>query len=101
MQPGKSNATLAPVIAHLPRPGEQITVNGLKLNLTGLLPPDKGYFFLDGSLTAPPCSEGVSWAVLKTPITIGTEQLSAFRRLFSGNVRPLQALNGRLIKQSM
>lgn len=101
IQPGETNAAFAPVFRHLPREGEKITVDGLKLDLPALLPADKGYYSFAGSLTTPPCSEGVSWMVLKNPIHLGPEQINAFRRVFNANARPLQALNGRVIKESM
>lgn len=101
IQPGKTNAALAPVFAHLPREGEKITVDGLQLDLPALMPANKGYYSFAGSLTTPPCSEGVNWMVLKTPIELGSEQIKAFRHLFNANARPLQATNGRVIKESM
>ncbi len=101
MQPGKTNAAFAPVFAHLPRKGEKITVDDLALDLAAMLPEDKGYYSFEGSLTTPPCSEGVNWMVLKTPIQLGAEQIKAFRRIYSANARPIQPLNGRVIKESM
>ena len=101
MQPGKTNAAFAPVFAHLPRKGEKITVDDLTLDLAAMLPADKGYYSFEGSLTTPPCSEGVNWMVLKTPIQLGAEQIKAFRRIYSANARPIQPLNGRVIKESM
>ena len=101
MQPGKSNAAFAPVFAHLPRKGEAITVDGLTLDLAAMLPADKGYYSFAGSLTTPPCSEGVNWMVLKTPIKLGVEQIKAFRRVFNANARPIQPLNGRVIQESL
>lgn len=101
MQPGKTNAAFAPVFAHLPRKGEKISVDDLKLNLAAMLPTDKGYYSFEGSLTTPPCSEGVNWMVMKKPITLGTEQIKAFRRIFNANARPVQALGSRVIKESI
>lgn len=101
IQPGKTNPAFAPVFEHLPREGEKITVDGLKLNLQAMLPAEKGYYSFAGSLTTPPCSEGVSWMVLKNPIQLGPEQIKAFRSAYSANARPLQASNGRVIKESM
>lgn len=101
IQPGKNNAAYAPVFAHLPRPGEKITVDDLKLDLQAMLPKDKGYYSFEGSLTTPPCSEGVSWMVLKNPIALGSDQIKAFRRLFNANARPVQPLNDRVIRESL
>ena len=101
IQPGKSNAAYEPVFAHLPRKGESINVDGLKLNLAAMLPADTGYYAFEGSLTTPPCSEGVHWMLMKKPVTLGAHQIKAFRRLFNANVRPLQPPNGRIIKESM
>lgn len=100
LEPGPSNEALAPVFAHLPRPGEKITVDDLVLDLAAMLPSDRRYYAFEGSLTTPPCSEGVNWMVLKTPVRLGAEQIKAFRRLFNANARPVQPLNGRVVQES-
>jgi carbonic anhydrase len=97
---GRSNADYAPVFAHLPRPGEKIAVDALELDLPRLLPSGKGYYAYQGSLTTPPCSEGVNWMILKNPIVLGAGQVKAFRRLFSANARPVQPLHGRIVEES-
>jgi len=103
MQPGPitKNEAYAPIFDHLPRPNEKITVEGLVLDLATLLPTEKGYYSFDGSLTTPPCSESVNWMVLKRPVALGNEQIKAFRRLFNANARPVQPLNGRIVKESL
>jgi carbonic anhydrase len=53
-----------------------------------------------GSLTAPPCSEGVTWYVLKDPVDISAKQIDSFAKLYPHDVRPLQPLNGRVVKES-
>jgi carbonic anhydrase len=53
-----------------------------------------------GSLTTPPCSEGVLWMVMKTPVPISPEQIAVFSRLYPMNARPIQSVSGRLIKES-
>jgi len=53
-----------------------------------------------GSLTTPPCSEGVLWMVMKQPVGISPEQVSVFSRLYPMNARPIQQTAGRLIKES-
>jgi carbonic anhydrase len=70
------------------------------IDLNSLLPTDRSYFTYMGSLTTPPCSEGVLWLVMKTPMPISPEQVGIFARLYPMNARPIQAVAGRLIKES-
>lgn len=69
------------------------------LNLNELLPTDQRYYQFMGSLTTPPCTEGVLWQVLKQPVTLGPDQLKLFTKLFPMNARPVQAVNGRLVRE--
>lgn len=63
-----------------------------------LMPKNQSYFRFSGSLTTPPCSEGVRWIIMKTPMTASTPQIVQLERaLRYPNNRPLQELNGRLI----
>jgi carbonic anhydrase len=71
------------------------------LDLNELLPTDQRYYQFMGSLTTPPCTEGVLWMVLKQPVTLGPDQLKLFTRLFPMNARPVQAVNGRLVREAM
>jgi len=99
---GKANETYAPVFAHLPaRAGETLTADDLTLDLAALLPTEKGYYSFEGSLTTPPCSEGVNWMVLKQPVKLSAQQIQRFRQMFSFNARPIQPLNGRVVKESL
>jgi carbonic anhydrase len=70
-----------------------VTVDAAKL-----LPENKGYYTFQGSLTTPPCSEDVTWFVLKTPRKIGDAQVAAFGKIYPLNARPVQPLNGRAIQ---
>ncbi|ANQ83981.1 putative carbonic anhydrase [Azoarcus olearius] len=70
------------------------------IDLGALLPASPGHFLYMGSLTTPPCTEGVLWVVMKTPVTISDEQLGIFARLYPRNARPIQPANGRLILES-
>ena len=69
------------------------------LNLNELLPTDQRYYQFMGSLTTPPCTEGVLWQVIKQPVTLGPDQLKLFTKLFPMNARPVQAINGRLVRE--
>lgn len=70
------------------------------IDLMQLLPENGGYWTYMGSLTTPPCTEGVLWMVMKQPLQVSAEQVSIFSRLYRNNARPVQPLNGRLIKES-
>ncbi len=71
-----------------------------ELDMNHLLPADRRYFTYMGSLTTPPCSEGVLWMVLQQPMPVAPEQVNVFSRLYPMNARPIQQASGRLIKQS-
>ena len=70
------------------------------LDMSHLLPPDRRYYTYMGSLTTPPCSEGVLWMVMQQPVPVSNEQIGVFSRLYPMNARPIQQASGRLIKQS-
>jgi carbonic anhydrase len=69
------------------------------MDLTMLLPTQRQYYTYMGSLTTPPCTEGVLWMVMKQPTMVSPEQVGIFGRLYQNNARPVQATSGRLIKE--
>ena len=79
--------------------GDEVAARGL-LDVGELLPAQRSYFTYMGSLTTPPCSEGVLWVVMKQPQPISAEQIGIFARLYPMNARPIQSASGRLIKES-
>jgi|HubBroStandDraft_1064217.scaffolds.fasta_scaffold07666_2 carbonic anhydrase len=96
---GRANATIAQLWEHMPASEGQEAV-AVALNPADMLPHNTGYYMYMGSVTAPPCTEGVKWFVLKTPVDISAAQVAAFARLYPNDVRPLQPLNGRIVKES-
>lgn len=101
VRPGNANPTVKTVWQHMPSREGQEEVAGIEINPGELLPRDTAaYYIYIGSVTAPPCTEGVTWLVLKTPIEMSTEQIQAFAKLYPNNARPPQPLNGRVVKQS-
>ena len=68
------------------------------INPNGLLPAAHGYYRYPGSLTTPPCSEGVQWMVLKERLHVSPRQVKAFKKLFPVNARPLQDLHDRVVE---
>lgn len=95
-----ANATLATLWAHLPAsPGQSEKVAAM-VNPGGLLPRNRGYWTYTGSLTIPPCTEGVRWFVFEQAISISRSQYDAFANLYKMNSRPTQDLHGRRIQAS-
>jgi carbonic anhydrase len=72
----------------------------VQIDINQLLPKEKDYYTFNGSLTTPPCSEGVKWVVLKQTVSISAEQLAQYQAVYTGNARPLQALNDRKVSSS-
>lgn len=70
----------------------------VQINPMSLLPADRNFYSFQGSLTTPPCTEGVQWLVMKTPVELGREQLNHFGALYPMNARPIQPVNDRVIK---
>ena len=86
---------------NLPKKKEiETVVDAVKINVADLLPTNKAYYTFAGSLTTPPCSEGVTWFVLKTPTSISTDEVARFARSYPMNARPVQPLNGREVRAS-
>ena len=97
---GSAQAIVQSVWNNLPlEKGDEVRA-GTRIDLSQLLPEDKRYYTYMGSLTTPPCSEGVLWMVMKQPVPISVEQVSIFSRLYPMNARPIQQADGRLIKES-
>jgi len=98
MDIGKENQVLAPLWAKMPQSeGEKVALDNMKIDLMSLLPQNTTYYSYIGSLTTPPCTEGVHWMVMSDRITVSKEQVEAFTKLFPHSTRPLQALNGRKV----
>jgi carbonic anhydrase len=100
LKAGKANTTLARLWAHMPKAEGEEKVARLEVNPLDLIPRKQGYYTYVGSQTAPPCSEGVIWFVLKAPVEISAQQIEAFAKLYPHDVRPLQPLNGRVVQES-
>ena len=97
---GSAQSIVQTVWNNLPlEKGDEVRA-GSRIDLSQLLPDDKRYYTYMGSLTTPPCSEGVLWMVMKQPVPISVEQVAIFSRLYPMNARPIQQADGRLIKES-
>ncbi|WP_082568216.1 carbonic anhydrase [Pelomonas sp. Root1217] len=101
MDKGARLPLIQAVFDNLPKAKEQeASVAGIGIDLNALLPDNRAYYSFTGSLTTPPCSEGVSWFVLKTPVQVSAEQIARFGHVYAMNARPVQPLNGRVIQVS-
>lgn len=96
----KPNALLATLWEHLPTAAGKTDKVTDMVNPGGLLPADRGYWTYSGSLTTPPCTEGVRWFVLEQQVTLSRDQLRAFAALYKVNTRPNRDLNNRRIEAS-
>ena len=100
LKQGKANAALKPVFDGLPQAANDKAALGEPFNVADLLPSDRGYYKFMGSLTTPPCSEGVQWQVLKQPVEVSRDQIRMFQKLYKANARPIQPLNRRTVEQT-
>jgi carbonic anhydrase len=96
---GEVNPLLEKIGHHLPsEKGQKNAPEAVTINVAGLLPEDKDYYRYNGSLTTPPCSEGLRWIVLKQPLTASAEQIKQFKAaMHHDNNRPLQPINARFV----
>lgn len=84
--------------AGLPEKNGDTTVTDELIDLADALSSTSSYYTYLGSLTTPPCSENVTWIVLKKPEKFSQAQFEAFRRILGNDFRPLQDLNGRTVR---
>jgi len=102
LKEGKENPFLARIWGHLPTEvNHEMTVAGTEVNVADLLPAKKAFFNYSGSLTTPPCSEGVTWLVMDRSVEVSKAQADKFRGLIHENARPVQPLNDRKVRHRM
>lgn len=93
---GLHNPTVEPIWAHLPAEmGVETHYPAVAVDVDALLPAERTSYRYDGSLTTPPCTEGVTWMLMTTPIQFSPEQIAAFTEIITKNNRPIQPPNGR------
>ena len=79
---------------------KEVSPPAVNINAAALLPATLGYYTYTGSLTTPPCSEGVRWMVLKTPSPVSAREVNVFATRYPNDARPVQPLNGREVISS-
>jgi carbonic anhydrase len=98
VEQGKANKAFEPIWLHLPKQkGLEAHLENVAIDVNKLLPRRKAAYRYEGSLTTPPCTEGVTWIVMKQRVQLSAEQIEAFRSILDGNNRPVQQLNERVV----
>jgi carbonic anhydrase len=100
INPGRSNDFLQSIFEHVPHQKEKEESIDLTVDATSLLPQERPYYTFSGSLTTPPCSEHVTWFVLKNPVEASVSQIKMFAKIYQNNARPVQPLSGRTVLAS-
>ena len=98
MDRGNPNAVMAMLWPHMPKTAGATEKVPDIVNPGGFLPADRGYWTYVGSLTAPPCTEGVRWIIYENALSLSLDQLRTFMMLYRMNSRPLQDPHGRRIE---
>ncbi|CAA0197637.1 carbonic anhydrase [Tenacibaculum maritimum] len=100
-QEGKGSLPFDFLESYLPLKKNESKEVGKSFSLSNILPKKTAYYYYIGSLTTPPCTEGVNWIVFKAPITVSKMQIEKMHQsLPDHNYRPIQLLNGRTIEFS-
>lgn len=100
IEEGKFNSDYALLWTYLPSAVSRHSENGVAIDAARFLPSSHVYYQYTGSLTTPPCQEGVHWCVLERPVELSKGQIETFRKVIHGNNRPVQPRNGREIVRS-
>jgi carbonic anhydrase len=94
IEEGAENPAFAPVWAHLPTTETPVFDTGEMVNVANLLPTEQLVYRYTGSLTTPPCTEGILWSVMATPVQMSPEQIDDFTSIFAEGInRPVQPVN--------
>jgi len=92
---GAENAELAKIWQDMPKKANDVVTSSTQVDANNLLPANQAFTRYDGSLTTPPCSEGVKWHVMSSPLQVSKKQVKEFLSRVHENARPVQPLNGR------
>ena len=98
VEEGARNSAYDVIWSNLPESsGEKRHLEGVHLEVDDLVPQAGGTWRYEGSMTTPPCTEGVRWLVVMDPVSLSKEQIAAYTSHYSGNNRPVQSSNNRIL----
>jgi carbonic anhydrase len=98
---GSDNPLVHELWTDLPKEKEhEEHFDNIFVNAKALLPSDLGYYTFQGSLTTPPCTENVTWFVLKRPVTVSAAEIKQFEKLYRHNARPIEPLYDRAVLET-
>ncbi|RSL18239.1 carbonic anhydrase [Edaphobacter aggregans] len=101
LEKGEGNDLIGRLWKDMPKEKEKVeSEKDVQIDADGLLPPDHSYYTFLGSLTTPPCSEDVTWFVLKHPVSVSASEIEQFSKLYRNDARPTQPLYGRVVLES-
>lgn len=101
LEKGAENALIEQVLNNVPVNKKEEVVTAVELNLRDILPGGLDYYTYTGSLTTPPCSQGLQWIVFKEKMTVSDEQIKAFEGFYHDNARPIQPVNNRPVLEKI
>ncbi len=97
---GSNNAVFKRIVETMPKAAGPAVKADAKIDPHAFIPSERGYYVYEGSLTTPPCSETVTWLLLRESISVAQADIDAFAKLFPMNARPLQDENRRFVLMS-
>ena len=101
LQEGEDNPLVRELWSDLPKEKEkEVLLDNIQIDASRILPSDRSYYTFSGSLTTPPCSEDVTWFVLKHPTTVSAAEIKQFSQLYRNDTRPTQPLYDRIVLES-
>ena len=101
LESGKNNDLIEDLWSHLPaEEGKEQVFKDIRIDVSRLLPGNRGYYTFSGSLTTPPCTEDVTWYVLKEPVPVSDAEIARFSKLYRNDARPTQPLYDRVVMES-
>ena len=99
---GKANPLMERFLNRWPSPKNAAGyIFSRTIDLSEIFPDQRGYYMYAGSLTSPPCTEGLPRIVMKTPVELSDDQIARFAKVYPHNIRPTQPLNGRTVRQTI